>query len=134
MKNTTLIAGSKETISTLSDQIYKFIPRKMINLKTYALDQVTTLNLKNENLIIFSSLLVYNEVKGLTSIPKSCKTIIGNRTLNFNYIEKIISIEKQPTSYNMRFKVPLLRRCTQIHSVRAVALNLMNFLNPRNVI
>ncbi|MGM0380281.1 MAG: sigma-54 interaction domain-containing protein, partial [Bacillota bacterium] len=94
MKNTTLVAGSKETISTLQNQIYIFIPKKMINLKTYALDQVTKLDFENNELIIFSSLLVYNEVKDLTCIPENCKTIIGNRTLNFNYIERIISIEE----------------------------------------
>lgn len=94
MQNTKLIAGSKETISTLKNQIYMFIPKKMINLKTYALDQNTSLDFKNNELIIFSSLLVYKEVKDFTSIPESCKTIIGNRTLNFNYIEKIISIEE----------------------------------------
>jgi len=36
------------------------------------------------------------------------------------------------TSANMGLKIPL--RSTQIHSARAVALGLMNFLNPRDVI
>lgn len=91
MKKVILIAGSEETIKTLSNQIMEFFQANTIKINGYAIDQTKDFNLSCDVLIL-SSTLMYQELKDLMKIPKNLPLIIGKRTLNFDYLQQLISI------------------------------------------
>ena len=94
MKKVQLIAGSYETIDALKKQIFTFLPETLIDLTCHSTVHESNFMINDCDLVIFSSDLVYEETLALVKLNSTVDKIIGKRTLNFDYLQDIISIPK----------------------------------------
>lgn len=126
MKKVQLIAGSYETINALKKQIFTFLPESLIDLTCHSTVNEREFIITDCDLIIFSSDLVYEEAKALVDRNINTTIIIGKRTLNFDYLQDIISIPKDT-------KVLLVNDLEEtseelIKSLKALELNHLEYI------
>jgi len=126
MKKVQLIAGSYETINALKKQIFTFLPEALIDLTCHSTVHERNFVINNCDLVIFSSDLVYEEAKALVTLDSKVDIIVGKRTLNFDYLQDIISIPKDT-------KVLLVNDLEEtsrelIKNLKTLGLNHLNYL------
>lgn len=90
MKQVTLLAGSKETSNMLEKQLRSFLPAE-VELHAHSVD-ASDLDLIYGDLIIYSSETLYEEVATKYGINHSIPYIVGNRTINYDALEEVVSI------------------------------------------
>ena len=126
MKKVQLIAGSYETIDALKKQIYTFLPEALIDLTCHSTVHERNFVINNCDLVIFSSDLVYEEAIALVKLEANVDIIVGKRTLNFDYLQDIISIPKDT-------KVLLVNDLEEtskelIKNLKTLGLNHLNYI------
>ncbi|ACB84590.1 sigma 54-interacting transcriptional regulator [Natranaerobius thermophilus] len=92
MHEISLITGSSKTLETLLSQLQEYTcESKDINLYSYALDEIKGPPYFG-NVVIFSSPIVKQELEEIwgLNIPKSSEVIIADRTINYEFIDRIV--------------------------------------------
>lgn len=90
MRRLALIAGSKETRDALKRQLENFLPES-IDLQVHSFDEGLR-PLDSVDLIVYSSEALYDEVSSIAKGAEEIPYIIGNRTINYDALEQIVSI------------------------------------------
>ncbi|WP_240840805.1 sigma-54-dependent Fis family transcriptional regulator [Acidaminobacter sp. JC074] len=90
MKSITLVAGSKRTKETLVNQVRDYLDDSF-SLRGYAIDE-DEIDCLEGDLIILSSKFIYDELKIDGLINDVNNFIIANRTINNDYLDKIVEI------------------------------------------
>ncbi len=89
-KKIVLVAGSPKTTELLYEQITEYLP-KYISIEPYAIDNGIS-SLPENIILILSSNIIKKELIDLKLMPKHCDIIICNRTINFEYLDKLIAL------------------------------------------
>ncbi|TXC89513.1 AAA family ATPase [Metabacillus litoralis] len=83
-----LLAGTTETKRTLTNQLQSIFG-ELVRIKSYATEESLPVSLSNQ-LVVYSSYLIKEEVKNV--VQQSCKVIIANRTINYEFIDQLLSV------------------------------------------
>ena len=89
MYRVALITGSRDTADSLYKQLHFFLNNK-VDLHVYVVDEGFDA-FSDEELFIYSSQALFDEVKTLIGVPTG-KIIIGHRTINYDSLEEIVDI------------------------------------------
>ncbi|MFE8700130.1 sigma 54-interacting transcriptional regulator [Cytobacillus sp. FJAT-54145] len=90
-KEIVILAGTRETRKALANQLDEIIG-DLVNVKSYSVEEQLPPIIENQ-IIIFSSYLIDDEVKHI--IGNGCKIIIANRTINYQFIDKLLFLPKE---------------------------------------
>lgn len=88
--NIALLAGSKETCKSLTKQLKIFLPSN-IELDAYIVDEGIG-DFITPNFLIYSSQALYEEVAIIGKIDPRIPFVVGNRTINYDTLEMVVSI------------------------------------------
>lgn len=87
-KQIVLIAGSEHTREVLHKQLYEYL-NAYADIKSYAVEKNSDINLNNGDLYVFSSKLVVEDVNFK---PGEIPYVIATRTINYSNIDKLFHI------------------------------------------
>ncbi|PGT90580.1 sigma-54-dependent Fis family transcriptional regulator [Bacillus sp. AFS040349] len=127
-KELVLLAGTTETKKTLRSQL-KSIFGDVVTIHSYAVEEHLPKTLTDQ-LIIYSSYLIEEEVKEI--VRTNCKVIVANRTINYEYIDQLLSI---PEGVNVLYVNDFLETAQDsIRTLKALGMNHVNYFpyHPEN--
>ncbi len=120
-----LIAGSEETIRSLTGQLETFLAKEDTRIIGHALEQETSPDLTGD-LLILSSQLTLEELSGLTAIPDRMPRIIGRRTVNFGALDAIVALPAGTTVLLVNDRETTCRESIQV--LRSLGLDHITYL------